>query len=114
LIWCSWRVTAIRSQQISFVYTHRERVDAPYHRKMQNIRLTAVLGACLTIFPTFTNAFWRLPCRGRTGVARLDPIVNPGEVSGHAHAIHGGGSELTVLLFQDLALTNGYRFWHEF
>ncbi|OJD33503.1 wsc domain-containing protein [Diplodia corticola] len=38
------------------------------------------------------NAFWRMPCRGRTGLARIDPIVDNGVVSGHAHAIHGGSS----------------------
>ncbi|KAJ5191927.1 uncharacterized protein N7498_010912 [Penicillium cinerascens] len=59
---------------------------------MQDIRLTTVLGACLTIFPVFTNAFWRLPCRGRTGVARLDPIVDPGMISGHVHTVHGAGN----------------------
>ncbi|KAJ5688885.1 hypothetical protein N7462_003277, partial [Penicillium macrosclerotiorum] len=59
---------------------------------MQDIRLTAALAACFSIFPVLTNAFWRLPCRGRTGVARLDPIVDPGEISSHVHAIHGGGN----------------------
>ena len=38
------------------------------------------------------NAFWRMPCRGRTGLARIDPIVDTGVVSTHAHAIHGGSS----------------------
>ncbi|KAJ5318997.1 uncharacterized protein N7506_011701 [Penicillium brevicompactum] len=59
---------------------------------MQDIRLTAMLMACLTLFPSSATAFWRLPCRGRSGAARLDPIVNPGEVSGHTHAIHGSGN----------------------
>ena len=36
--------------------------------------------------------FWRLPCQGRLGVARMDPIVDPGKVSSHAHSIHGAGS----------------------
>lgn len=36
-----------------------------------------------------TNAFWRMPCRGRTGVARIDPLVNPNAVAAHAHSIHG-------------------------
>lgn len=58
---------------------------------MQEFRLTAALVACFTLLPTFTSAFWRLPCRGRTGVARLDPIVDPGEISPHVHVIHGGG-----------------------
>lgn len=38
------------------------------------------------------SAFWRLPCRGRLGVERMDPIVTPGEISPHAHTIHGGHS----------------------
>lgn len=38
------------------------------------------------------NAFWRMPCRGRTGLARIDPIVDTGVVSSHAHAIHGGNN----------------------
>ncbi|KAB8304086.1 hypothetical protein EYC80_005425 [Monilinia laxa] len=35
------------------------------------------------------DAFWRLPCRGRTGIARIDPLVNPGTAGLHAHSIHG-------------------------
>jgi hypothetical protein len=62
---------------------------------MQDIRLAAILMACVTLFPSYATAFWRLPCRGRSGVARLDPIVNPGEVAGHAHVIHGAGSRHT-------------------
>ncbi|EEH05287.1 WSC domain-containing protein [Histoplasma capsulatum G186AR] len=53
-----------------------------------SIIFTAVLAA--TISPAL--AFWRLPCRGRLGVARLDPLVNPGAVSSHAHVIHGAGN----------------------
>lgn len=41
----------------------------------------------------FANAFWRLPCHERVGLARMDPIMNPGQVSGHVHTIHGGGSK---------------------
>jgi hypothetical protein len=35
------------------------------------------------------SAFWRMPCRSRSGLARIDPLVNNGTVSEHAHAIHG-------------------------
>lgn len=35
------------------------------------------------------DAFWRMECPGRVGVARLDPIVSPGKSSAHVHAIHG-------------------------
>ncbi|KAH0122003.1 hypothetical protein KCU82_g22542, partial [Aureobasidium melanogenum] len=38
------------------------------------------------------DAFWRLPCRGRSGVGRLDPIMDPGKVSDHVHVIHGGSN----------------------
>ncbi|KAL2363450.1 hypothetical protein RJZ56_003620 [Blastomyces dermatitidis] len=59
------------------------------------IVFTAVVAA--TISPAL--AFWRLPCRGRLGVARLDPLVNPGAISSHAHVIHGAsnfGMSVTV------------------
>ncbi|KFZ20428.1 hypothetical protein V502_03178 [Pseudogymnoascus sp. VKM F-4520 (FW-2644)] len=35
------------------------------------------------------EAFWRMECRGRSGLARLDPLVNPGVASSHAHTIFG-------------------------
>ncbi|KAF2140371.1 uncharacterized protein K452DRAFT_230488 [Aplosporella prunicola CBS 121167] len=38
------------------------------------------------------NAFWRMPCRGRTGLARIDPIVDPGKVSSHSHSIQGSSN----------------------
>lgn len=44
------------------------------------------------------DAFWRLPCRGRTGVGRLDPIMDPGKVSDHVHVIHGGNSMFLILI----------------
>ncbi|KAJ5919656.1 hypothetical protein N7454_009491 [Penicillium verhagenii] len=59
---------------------------------MQDIQFKSALVACLAVFPAFANAFWRLPCRGRTGLARLDPIVNPGEISSHVHSVHGAGN----------------------
>ncbi|KAH7330455.1 hypothetical protein BKA65DRAFT_59127 [Rhexocercosporidium sp. MPI-PUGE-AT-0058] len=38
------------------------------------------------------DAFWRMPCRSRTGVARIDPLVTNGSVAEHVHAIHGSGA----------------------
>ncbi|KAF5675651.1 glyoxal oxidase precursor [Fusarium heterosporum] len=35
------------------------------------------------------HAFWRMECPGRVGLARIDPIVDPGTISKHAHSIHG-------------------------
>lgn len=40
-----------------------------------------------------TQAFWRMVCHGRVGVARVDPLVSYGEVSQHAHAIHGSSGK---------------------
>ena len=44
-------------------------------------------------------AFWRLPCRSQTGVARIDPLVDPGSIADHVHTIAGGGgmSDFIVL-----------------
>jgi len=38
-------------------------------------------------------AFWRMECRGQVGLARIDPLINPGGVSSHAHAIHGSSGK---------------------
>ncbi|KAK0739574.1 hypothetical protein B0T21DRAFT_284510 [Apiosordaria backusii] len=45
-----------------------------------------------------SEAFWRMECRGRVGLARLDPIVAPGRASQHAHAIFGSNGEFIFLL----------------
>lgn len=39
------------------------------------------------------HAFWRMECPGRVGLARLDPIIDPGTVSKHVHSIHGSSGE---------------------
>ncbi|KAF1986519.1 hypothetical protein K402DRAFT_332352 [Aulographum hederae CBS 113979] len=38
---------------------------------------------------SFSSAFWRMECHSPIGMARIDPMVDPGEVSDHAHTIHG-------------------------
>ncbi|KAF7551486.1 hypothetical protein G7Z17_g4985 [Cylindrodendrum hubeiense] len=48
------------------------------------------------------HAFWRMECPGRVGVARIDPIVNPGSVSMHAHSIHGSGAFAETVTSADL------------
>lgn len=50
----------------------------------------------ISTFSGIASAFWRLPCHERVGLARMDPIMNPGQVSGHVHALHGGGSMLSL------------------
>lgn len=36
------------------------------------------------------HAFWRMPCSSRLSLERADPIITPGQVSGHVHTISGG------------------------
>ncbi|ESZ98205.1 hypothetical protein SBOR_1433 [Sclerotinia borealis F-4128] len=52
------------------------------------------------------DAFWRLPCRARSGVARIDPLVNPGTVSPHAHSIHGSSGFGESSTYDDLLAGN--------
>ena len=53
---------------------------------------TSILSTLLYITDS-ADAFWRMPCRARTGVGRLDPLVSPGQIADHSHVIHGGGGE---------------------
>ncbi|KAI0392621.1 hypothetical protein F5Y17DRAFT_435644 [Xylariaceae sp. FL0594] len=49
-----------------------------------------------------TEAFWRMECRGSTGLARVDPIVDFNKVSAHAHAIHGSSGFGPAATYEDL------------
>lgn len=40
-----------------------------------------------------TSAFWRLLCDGSVGLARMDPLMEPGKVGDHAHSIKGGSGK---------------------
>jgi hypothetical protein len=42
------------------------------------------------------DAFWRMPCRSRSGLARVDPLVSNGSLSEHAHAIHGSSGKFII------------------
>ncbi|KAL4867490.1 hypothetical protein BDV12DRAFT_171291 [Aspergillus spectabilis] len=53
------------------------------------MRLDTGLVASLVALSGVADAFWRLPCRGRSGLARMDPLVSPGEPSYHVHTVHG-------------------------
>ncbi|EON62954.1 hypothetical protein W97_02180 [Coniosporium apollinis CBS 100218] len=57
--------------------------------------------AALTLSNVAT-AFWRMPCHGRTGLARIDPLVDTGEISDHAHSIHGGSNFGFTASYDDL------------
>lgn len=49
-----------------------------------------------------SNAFWRMDCHSRTGLARIDPLVDPGVASDHSHAIHGGNNFGFTTTYDDL------------
>ena len=49
------------------------------------------------------KSFWRLPCRGQSGIGRVDPLMDPGGPGSHVHTIAGGNGE-THRNFQLLAL----------
>lgn len=39
------------------------------------------------------DAFWRMECPHRLGLGRIDPLMNPGTVAQHAHAIYGSSGK---------------------
>ncbi|KAI5283781.1 hypothetical protein KEM54_001854 [Ascosphaera aggregata] len=56
----------------------------------------SLVAAFTAAFIAPADAFWRLPCRGRSGVARIDPIVDPGRPAAHVHSLHGSGGMPTL------------------
>ncbi|EYE98561.1 DUF1996 domain-containing protein [Aspergillus ruber CBS 135680] len=55
-------------------------------------RLNVGFVSYLAAFAGMADAFWRMPCRGRSGLARMDPLMDPGETSYHVHTVHGSGA----------------------
>lgn len=49
-----------------------------------------------------TQAFWRMECRGSTGTARIDPIVDLGKPAGHVHVVHGSSGFGMGATYDDL------------
>ncbi|KAF4551144.1 Hypothetical protein D9617_14g076000 [Elsinoe fawcettii] len=47
------------------------------------------------------DAFWRMQCPGRIMTSRMDPIVNPGAISGHVHTISGGNAFNYTMNYDD-------------
>ncbi|KAL7625340.1 hypothetical protein AAE478_004556 [Parahypoxylon ruwenzoriense] len=48
------------------------------------------------------SAFWRMECHGRTGLARIDPIMDAGVVSPHIHTVHGSSGFSLSATYSDL------------
>jgi hypothetical protein len=44
----------------------------------------------VVIFASSAFAFFRLPCASPLIIERADPIISPGQVSGHVHTVMGG------------------------
>jgi hypothetical protein len=61
--------------------------------------LNTLVTAAILGMASVTEAFWRMECRGSTGLARIDPLVDPGQISGHAHTIHGSSGELVSIYY---------------
>lgn len=72
------------------------------------------LFAALSALATGVHGFWRMECNGMAGLARIDPLVSPGEISKHVHALFGSRSKFNrqnfrpwirhLILPQDLGL----------
>ena len=56
-------------------------------------------------------AFWRMPCL-EMAFGRIDPIVQPGIVSGHVHTVVGGASKFSESSLRDVWLNVG-RLWRK-
>ncbi|KAF1830520.1 WSC domain-containing protein [Decorospora gaudefroyi] len=73
------------------------------------MKSVASFTAAVALLSGTTNAFWRMPCRERIGLMRLDPIVDPGTASSHGHTLHGGSNlqeETTYEMLRDSNCTS--------
>ncbi|CAK7199240.1 hypothetical protein SEUCBS139899_001914 [Sporothrix eucalyptigena] len=68
------------------------------------VRLQVLAIAATAVLPT--AAFWRMECRGVAGYYRIDPLVSPGEASGHLHAIMGSGGFSESATYADITASN--------
>ncbi|KAF2198806.1 hypothetical protein GQ43DRAFT_143125 [Delitschia confertaspora ATCC 74209] len=66
------------------------------------MKSVATFAAVLAAITGTIEAFWRMECHSRTGLARIDPIVEPGIVSSHAHTVHGGSNFGMDVTYDDL------------
>ncbi|ORY87960.1 hypothetical protein BCR37DRAFT_390463 [Protomyces lactucae-debilis] len=64
--------------------------------------MLANLALQVALLATSAEAFWRLPCVNQVVYERSDPIVNPGQLSGHMHAIMGANNFNYSTTFADL------------
>lgn len=53
------------------------------------------VAVALVAFSGAADAFWRMPCRGRTALGRIDPIMDVGKPAKHSHTLQGGNGTAT-------------------
>lgn len=53
--------------------------------------IRSTTAAALTLV-SGAHAFWRMPCQTETGVARMDPLMDPGRIADHVHTVAGSSS----------------------
>ncbi|KAI9729485.1 MAG: hypothetical protein M1818_008507 [Claussenomyces sp. TS43310] len=58
--------------------------------------------ALLALLATTVLAFWRMECRARVGVGRIDPLMNFGEAGAHVHSIHGSSGFSETATYETL------------
>ncbi|KAJ0160555.1 hypothetical protein CTA2_7755 [Colletotrichum tanaceti] len=67
---------------------------------------TSTLLATVGFFAAGADAFWRMECPGRVGLARVDPLMSFGGVAPHAHAFHGSSAISPISTFGDLVASD--------
>ena len=65
---------------------------APLKEFLKSFSAIAIL---MLLLASYGQAYWRLECHGIAGIGRVDPLVNPGEISSHVHSIKGASGMYT-------------------
>lgn len=66
------------------------------------MKSVASISAAAALLAGSADAFWRMPCHTPIGLGRIDPIVDNGVASSHAHTIHGGNNFGLSTTYKDL------------
>ncbi|ORY86922.1 hypothetical protein BCR37DRAFT_376215 [Protomyces lactucae-debilis] len=69
--------------------------------QLKRLQHGANLFALISLFSN-TDAFWRMPCGQSFVTARMDPVVNPGQIASHVHAINGASNVDYTVTFDQL------------
>lgn len=89
----------------------------PFRTVLRTLIVTLSLaGAIADDFPLHPpvgvpRSFWRLPCRGQSGIGRLDPIMSPGKISSHVHVIYGSNGETAAIHHRNRLTPDPFQAW---